>query len=144
MDEEDYILLKDLSQFYLRPIYMFKNSMHIFDNEDSIYDILNDYRILDGNEEIKNYTFVNSQTNPLTQLSDVFVGIMGKLKNYINSSSIEKINNDLNSLSTIQKTNIKLLFDIIDESNYANKAFLHNTDSYEEMSKMEKIMKFHA
>ena len=144
MDEEDHILLKDLSQFYLRPIYMFKNSTHIFDNEDSISDILNDYRILDGHEEIKNYTFVDSQTNPLTQLSDVFVGIMGKLKNYINTSPTEKINNDLDSLSAIQKTNIELLFYIIDDSDYVNKAFLHNTDSYEEMSKMEKIMKYHA
>lgn len=139
MDEDDYILLNDLSQFYLRPIYLFKNSTHIFDNEDSISEILNDYRILDNNEEIKNYTFVDSQSNLLIQLSDVFVGIMGKLTNYLNTSSREKIDTDLSSSSDIQKINIGLLMDVIDKSHDTNIGFIHNTDSFEEMSKMDKI-----
>jgi len=139
MDEEDYILLNDLSQFYLRPIYLFKNSSHIFDNEDSISETLADYNILDKNQEIKNYTFVDSQDNLLVQLSDVFVGIMGKLTNYLNTSSREKIDAELASLSDIQKTNIGLLINVIDKSHNTNIGFIHNTDSYEEMSKMDKI-----
>jgi len=139
MDEEDYILLNDLSQFYLRPIYLFKNSTHIFDNEDSISETLNDYRILDNNEEIKNYTFVDSQTSLLIQLSDVFVGIMGKLTNYLNTSSRQKIDTELSSLSEIQKINIGLLSNVIDKSHNTNIGFIYNTDSYEEMSKMDII-----
>ena len=139
MDEEDYILLKDFSHFYLRPIYMFKNSTHIFDNENDISDILKDYRILDEDDEITNFTFVDSQTNQLIQLSDIFVGIMGKLTNYLNTSTREKIDIDFNSLSVIQLTNIDLLIDVIDKSHDKNIGFLHNTDSYEEMSKMDKI-----
>ena len=139
MDEEDYILLQDLSQFYLRPIYLFKKSTHIFDNEDSISETLSDYRILDDNEEIKNYTFVDSQTNLLIQLSDVFVGIIGKLTNYLNTSSREKIDAELSSLLEIQLININLLINVIDKSHNTNIGFIHNTDSYEEMSKMNKI-----
>lgn len=139
MDEEDFILLNDLSQFYLRPIYLFKNSSHIFDNEDSISETLKEYRILDDSEEFKNYTFVDSQDNLLVQLSDVFVGIMGKLTNYLNTSSREKIDTDLSSLSDIQKINIGLLMNVIDKSHNTNIGFIHNTDSYEEMSKMDKI-----
>lgn len=139
MNEEDYILLNDFSHFYLRPIYLFKNSTHIFDNEDSIAEALSDYRILDENEEIKNYKFVDSQTNLLIQLSDVFVGIMGKLTNYLNTSSREKIDTDLSSLSDSQKINVGLLMDVIDKSHNSNIGFIHNTDSYEEMSKMDKI-----
>lgn len=141
MDENDYILLNDLSQFYLRPIYLFKNSTHIFDNEDSISETLKDYKILDGIEEIKNYTFVDSQTNLLIQLSDIFVGIMGKLTNYLNTSSREKIDTDFRTLSAIQQTNIDLLIIVIDKSHNKNIGFLHNTDSYEEMSKMDMIRK---
>jgi hypothetical protein len=141
MDEDDYILLNDLSQFYLRPIYLFKNSTHIFDNEDSISETLKDYKILDGIEEIKNYTFVDSQTNLLIQLSDIFVGIMGKLTNYLNTSSREKIDTDFRTLSPIQQTNIDLLINVIDKSHNKNIGFLHNTDSYEEMSKMDMIRK---
>jgi hypothetical protein len=139
MDEDDFILLRDLSQFYLRPIYLFKNSSHIFDNEDSIADTLKDYKILDGNEEITNYTFVDSQTEQLIQLSDVFVGLFGKLTNYLNTSSREEIDNDFDSLTAIQQTNIDLLIEVIDKSHNKNIGFLHNTDSFEEMSKMERI-----
>lgn len=136
MDEDDFILLKDLSHFYLRPIYLFKNSTHIFDNEDSIAETVNDYKILDEGVEIKNYTFVDSQTSQLIQLSDVFVGLMGKLTNYLNTSSRENINTDFVSLSATQQKNIDLLINVIDKSHNKNIGFLHNTDSFEEMSKM--------
>jgi hypothetical protein len=138
-DEDDYILLNDLSQFYLRPIYLFKNSTHIFDNEDSISEILKEYKILDGEDEIKNYTFVDSKTEQLIQLSDIFVGLMGKLTNYLNTSSREKIDNDFQALTANQQANIDLLIEVIDKSHEKNIGFLHNTDSFEEMSKMERI-----
>lgn len=138
-NEDDYILLKDLSQFYLRPIYLFKNSIHIFDNEDSISDTIKEYRILDREDEIKNYSFVDSKTENLIQLSDIFVGLMGKLTNYLNTSSREKIDNDFKLLSAIQKENIDLLIEVIDKSHNKNIGFLHNTDSFEEMSKMDRI-----
>jgi hypothetical protein len=138
-DEDDYILLKDLSHFYLRPIYLFKNSTHIFDNEDSISETLKDYKILDGEDEIKNYTFVDSKTEQLIQLSDIFVGLMGKLTNYLNTSSREKIDNDFQTLTATQQANIDLLIDVIDKSHNKNIGFLHNTDSFEEMSKMDRI-----
>ncbi len=139
MEEEDFILLKDLSHFYLRPIYLFKNSTHILDNEDSISEIFQDYRILDGDDEIKNYSFVDSQSNPMVQLSDVFVGLIGKFKNYINSNPSSQIQTDLDSLSDIQTTNLNLLISIIDKSENENLGFLHNTDSFEELSKMQEI-----
>jgi hypothetical protein len=139
MDEDDYILLKDLSHFYLRPIYLFKNSTHIFDNEDSISDILKDYKILDGGKEIKNYSFIDSKSNLLIQLSDIFVGFMGKLTNYLNTSTREKIDADFDSMSMLQQTNIDLLIELIDKSHNKNIGFLHSIDSYEEMSKMELI-----
>ncbi|RXG18306.1 hypothetical protein DSM03_101988 [Leeuwenhoekiella aestuarii] len=141
MDEEDYILLKDLSQFYLRPIYLFKNSTHIFDNEDSISETLQEFKILDGEQEINNYSFVDSKTSQLIQLSDVFVGIMGKLSNYLNTHSREEIETDFNSLTETQMQNVDLLIDLIDKSHNKNVAFLHSTDSNEAMSKMNKIRK---
>ena len=139
MDEEDYILLKDLSHFYLRPIYTFKNSSHIFDNEDSIIETLKEYKILDADQEIKNYTFVDSKSNQLIQLSDIFVGLMGKLSTYLNTSTIEKIDQEFDELSDLQETNIDLLINILDKSHEKNIGFIHSTDSYEELSKMNHI-----
>lgn len=142
MDTEDFVLINDLSQFYMRPIYLFKNSTHIFDNEVEISSILEEYKKLDGIEEIKNYTFVDSQTNPLIQLSDVFVGIMGKLSNYINTNSKEKINADLVLLNDNQKKNIDLLIGVIDKSHHKNIGLIHSVDCYEELSKIDLIREF--
>lgn len=139
MDEEDYILLKDLSQFYFKPIYLFKNSTHILDNEDSISQILQDYKIHDRDDEINNYSFVDSQSNSLVQLSDVFVGIMGKFKNYINTNTNDQISDDLDTLIEIQESNLNLLISVIDKSEDKNLGFLHNTDSSVELSKMQQI-----
>lgn len=139
MDEEDFILINDFSQFYLRPIYLFKNSTHIFDNEDSISGVMEGYKIIDGASEIKNYSFVDSQSSQLIQLSDILVGLIGKLSSYLNTSSRGKIDSDFYSLTSIQGENIDLLLDLIDESHNKNIGFLHATDSHEEMSKIEVI-----
>lgn len=142
MDEEDYVLLKDLSHFYLRPVYTFKNSRHIFDNEESILETLTDYKILDGEEEINNYSFVDSQSNQLIQCSDVFIGLMGKLTNYMNTSSRQKIMTDLELLTAMQQSNITLLIGLIDKSHDENIGFIHSTDCYEEMSKLNIIREY--
>src|SRR5690606_38515580 len=139
MDEKDYVLLADLTHFYLRPIYTFKNSTHIFDNEDSIREALNEYRILDKGVEFKNYSFVDSQDSRLTQLSDIFVGFMGKYTNYRNTHNMEEIKADIDSFSALQLENMKLFIDIIIKSDQKNPAFLHATDSYEEVMKFGEL-----
>ncbi|WP_417355399.1 DUF3800 domain-containing protein [Flavobacterium sp.] len=139
MDEKDRVLLADMTQFYLRPIYMFKKSTHIFDNEDSIREALSQYRMLDNGIEFMNYSFVDSQDSQLTQLSDVFIGFMGKYTNYRNTHTIEDIEMDINSLSVLQLQNLKLFIEIINKSDQKNPAFLHATDSYEEVMKFGRI-----
>lgn len=144
MNEKDYVLLEDLTHFYLRPIYTFKKSTHIFDNEDSIREALNDYRTLDKGVEFKNYSFVDSQDSQLTQLSDIFVGFMGKYTNYRNTHTMEEIKADINSFSALQLENMKLFIDIINKSDQKNPAFLHATDSYEEVMKFGELCKIIA
>jgi Protein of unknown function (DUF3800) len=139
MDEKDFVLIKDFSPFYLRPVYIFKNSEHIFDNENSIVELLAGYKIIDGSQEIKNYSFVDSQSNKLTQLSDILVGLVGKLHSYLNTSTSDEIHSDFCQLDSAQSENIDLLLNLIDESHNKNIGFLHATDSYEEMSKIEVI-----
>jgi len=139
MDEEDFVLIKDFSHFYLRPIYIFKNSKHIFDNEDSIAEVLSGYRIVDDSREVNNYSFVDSQSNQLTQLSDILVGLIGKLHSYLNTRSRDEIISDFGQLNVAQSENIDLLLSLIDESHDKNIGFLHATDSYEEISKIEII-----
>lgn len=50
MDEQDHVLLKEFYHFYLRPLYVFKNSKHVFDNEDEIKETFDKYELLDDGE----------------------------------------------------------------------------------------------
>ncbi len=139
MEEEDFMLIKDFSQLYLRPVYLFKNSQHIFDNEDLIVELLSEYKLTDGAEQINNYTFVDSKLSRLTQLSDVIVGLFGKLSSYLNTNRRDQIQSDFSTLEPLQRSNINLLLKSIDRSHHKNMGFLHTIDSYEEMSKIELI-----
>lgn len=139
MDEEDYVLINGFSHFYLRPIYLFNNSPHIFDNEDLIAEVLSKYTIMDGSEKLENFSFVDSKSNQLTQLSDVLVGLIGKLGSYLNTNNRENINAVFCALNPIQGENIDLLLELIDRSHDKNEGFLHAIDSFEEMSKIEVI-----
>lgn len=139
MNSENHILIEDFSHFYMRPIYIFKHSKHIFDNEVSIEETLSTYKIMDGAEEINNFSFVDSKSCRLTQLSDVLVGLIGKLHSYLNTNNRDTVRSDFSRLSSLQAENIDLLMELIDRSHDRNIGFLHATDSFEELSKINVI-----
>ena len=139
-DEEDYILLKDFSQFYLSRLYLFKNSKHVFDNEASIFEIISNTKIMDGKKEIKNYSFVDSGSSLIIQASDILVGILGKFSTFLNTNSYDDVKANIVSLSEKQKDNIDLIIDLMQRSPERNPAFVISIDSYEEKDKYSLIL----
>ena len=140
--EEDYVLLKDFLQEYLRPIGLFSNSVHIFDEEAFIMGKMKDIRILKGSRELKNFSFVDSTKERWIQMSDVFVGLIGRLKMYLNKNSFSEIEESLSTLNNRQKNNLRLLSKLLNKSENKNIIFFHNIDSSSEMEKMGLIMNF--
>ncbi|MGP1412205.1 MAG: hypothetical protein ACTTKD_10280 [Peptoanaerobacter stomatis] len=140
--EEDYVLLKDFLQEYLRPIGLFSNSVHIFDEESFIMGKMKDIRILKGSRELRNFSFVDSTKERWIQMSDVFVGLIGRLKMYLNKNSFSEIEESLSSLNNRQKNNLRLLSKLLNKSENKNIIFFHNIDSLSEMEKMGLIMNF--
>ena len=139
MDEEDHILIQNLSHFYFRPVYTFVNSTHIFDNEDLIASHFPETVLINNGQPINNYSFVDSQTNSLVQLSDVFVGTIGKLFQYLNTHSRQAIEANFTELNPTQQANIDLLIGLMDKSDAENSAFFHHVDTPEEMNKFNVI-----
>lgn len=137
MDEEDYILLNNFSDFYARPIYLFKNSTHIFDKEDSIEEVLSKFVFKDGDKVLQSYSFENSKDNLYIQASDTFIGLVGKLSFFINTSSLADIESSIQNLSNYQLETLDIYLDLIKKSESKNFAFLHSIDSFEEMSKLK-------
>ncbi len=135
MDEDDFVLQKDFSQFYTEPIYLFKNSKHIFDREDNIEEIINKYQIVENGVIIDSYDFVNSIDNEFIQISDVFVGILGKFTTFVNTNSIVSLEDKISKMNSLQIDNLNLFHKITDKSHIKNKAFLNAIESYEEREK---------
>lgn len=142
MDEKDYVLLENFTHFYLEPLYKFRNSNHIFDNENDIQTTIEKYRLLDNGIEFKNYHFEDSKNDILIQISDVLVGLVGKMTGFINAHNHNEIKNEVHQFNDIQLENLDKYLDLLNKSDLKNKAFLHNVDSIGELDKMRLLFCF--
>lgn len=136
-DNTDHMLIEDFVHFYLASVYMFKNSSHIFDIETTIQEQLVDTTILDYGVPVTNYQFVDSKSDILIQLSDVMVGLFGKMTEYTNTHEVDEIIEDYSTLTLIQKNNLEILVAIIDKSDKHNAGFLHNINGNSELRKVQ-------
>jgi hypothetical protein len=137
--EEDHILINNFSNFYVDTICLFKNSTHILDNEADIMKVFQDTRILDGEKELKNYSFVDSRSSKIIQASDIVVGIIGKLTHFINTNSYKEVVAKIEALNEIQRKNIDSLIKLIDFSLEKNLGFQVIVDCAEETEKFRLI-----
>ena len=139
MNETDHILVQDFSQFYLRPIYTFRNSTHVIDNEVAIDDIFKEQNITYEGNTIENFRFEDSINDPLIQVSDGIVGFTGKLFTFINSNSHQQIKSLIADLTVRQLETLDAFLDLISKSEKKNRAFIHNVNAHEELSKLNLI-----
>lgn len=133
----NHMLIEDFVHFYLAPVYMFMNSHQICDIETTIQEQLADITILDYDVPVTNYQFVDSKSDILIQLSDVMVGLFGKMTEYTNTHETDEIIEDYSKLTPLQKNNIELLIAIIDKSDKRNTGFLHNVNGNSELRKVQ-------
>jgi len=123
MGEKDHILIDDFFTFYLRSVYIFKNSIHIFDNEPQIESIFEQYDFMDKGEIINNYSFVDSKSKVEVQVSDVIAGIFGKYFTFISEIDTDELKVFRAKLNEVQKNNLCLLGKLIDNYNDLSEGF---------------------
>jgi len=119
-EEKNYMLLENFNVFYTRNVYLFCNSKHIFDEEGKIRQEIEKYNLLQG----LCYKFKDSKTNVFLQLSDVFVGLIGRMYDFLSGISVENLCKL--SLNKKQKYNLKLLKEILQKSELNCPTFLHS------------------
>lgn len=140
--EEKGVLVKSFLHEYMRPIGIFSNSIHIFDEEITVKEKIKDFQIMKGRRELNSYSFIDSKNNRWVQMSDVFVGVIGKLKIYLNRNSYTEIEDSFCNLNGKQKNNLRLISRILNHSMNKNIVFFHNIDSMSEMHKMNLVLQF--
>jgi len=125
VDEEEGVLIDNFHAFFLHPIYLFKNSVHIFDKETIVEKILSNTRLVDG-ERVVSYRFSDSKTEVGIQLSDVIIGFLGKYFVFIEENSMPELLKAKENLNATQMKNLELLRVLIDESDEVSDAFFHS------------------
>jgi hypothetical protein len=136
MDEKSHILIDDLFIFYKRPFGIFKNSHHIFDEESSIEDIFERWEFIENEEKWENFEFQNSKNNDLIQISDVIIGLVGKLFTYINDTDFNELTNIKENLSIRQVKNFTTLAKLFEKSDNQSTALIHSIQSLIERDKL--------
>lgn len=143
-DEEDLILLKDLSQFYYYPIYTFINSKHIFDHEKQIEENhFNRIKFTKNGNILTSFEFKDSKDDSMIQLSDCMVGLVSRLYKFLDEfdGSLSSLEQQLNDR---QKNNLKTLCKIIKKSVDYNETIVHMIIPFKEKENYDKIVTYYS
>jgi hypothetical protein len=136
------MLIDDFSTFYLNRIAVFKHGIHILDMEQSIQAQFLKTPFTSGGEPVTNYRFADSKAEPGIQLSDIVVGVLGKMHSYFTETSQEDVAADRASLTGTSLQNAELLRDLIAASHDANIAFLNHVSSAHDLDKLDLFLRF--
>ncbi len=117
-------LIASFSDFYRNRVAVFKYATHIMDMESDIQDVFLDIPLTNNGEPFVNYRFADSTDEAGIQISDIIVGVLGKMHTYLSDTPKDKVDRDRSALIGNSAQNAELLRDLIETSDKANKAFL--------------------
>jgi hypothetical protein len=125
-DEAPNTLIDSFSGFFIDRFSLFKNASHILDVEVEIQAKLKAVTLYDGDQVLQNYRFADSKAEPGVQISDPFVGLLGKFLTYIGGTDISALQRDRRGLTAVQRSNLAALNDLLDRSAAETPAFMQN------------------
>ena len=144
-DNENNVLVEGYYTLYQSRCCAYVNSFHHFDYEKVILSKMEKSSLLKDGQPFINYDFIDSKQNKMIQVSDVFVGLMGKLFSFLDNASFEKIK----SLKRIENKdaleNLAKINGLINRSVDFHKMMIQNVNdiqlAQERMSKLELFTK---
>jgi hypothetical protein len=109
----------------------YKDSMHYFDEEaEAELALKNTIFTLNG-EKLSNYKFIDSKEERLIQVSDIWVGLLGKLFIVLDQSTPDMIKSKIESLTEEQKDCIRIINSLIDSAEKLHRGLIQNVNSIE-------------
>ena len=136
-----HLLIESFAAFYLNRIAVFKYSSHILDMEDSVRDEIQAMKLSSNGVPVTHYKFADSKSEPGIQVSDIVVGLIGKMHSYFAQTPRDEVAEARASLSGASLKNAERLRDLIDASHEANIAFLHHVSSINDIDKMNLFLR---
>ena len=129
-DNEERIIMESFYSLMQQRFIIFKNSMHIFDNELVDEQKMNDeYMALNDGNKLENYKFLDSKDEVNIQISDIIIYVIAKYLKFLTHYPNENVDNTLKSLNKMGRENLTRLIQIINKSNKENIFFLETINS---------------
>ncbi len=138
-DETPHEWVKDYFQFFLQEIITFRHKTLLFDEEKQVQARLSSENLTYAGNALCNYSFCDSSTNAMIQLSDYIVGILRKYFMFLDRLQ-PKVDADIESFDKIQMQNFKLLNKILRRSLLYNPLFINTTMSIHCRKKIDLYM----
>lgn len=92
-------------------------AMHVFDHESSVEHDLKDVQLMDKGKPYELIDFRDSKECVYIQISDMFVGILGRTFRWIDNTNGKELLESIDGMSQQQKKSFFLLNELIDMSN---------------------------
>ncbi len=127
-DNEAGILVDQYYTLYLSRCYLYKNAMHHFDDERIIEHLLNSTSLISNGQPFKNYDFCASHSNPLTQISDAFVGIISRVFEYLDATSADEIRVLDRNQYMNEFENMAMLWELIERADGKHPMLIQNAN----------------
>lgn len=132
-DESEGEWVKAFIQFYSAEIYSYPQKTLILDAEKQVEKALWDDIIEVDGDILTNYSFEDSASNPMIQVSDYVVSILRKYFIFLDQD-VNSIEKDISVFDEQQKKNFKLLNKVMKQSLDYNPLFFHYIASVETQS----------
>lgn len=123
-DEQQNMYIKDFLPFYQEPLWKFANSQIVLDNEVDMMAGLLKWPVEVNGKKV-DYSFVDSQTEPWVQMSDVAVSLVARYLCFVDTDDYKE---QIGSFTERQMDNFKQLNRILAASEKGNKLFWHFTE----------------
>lgn len=139
-EETPNVLIKGFGPFFLNRLCLFKNAQHILDEENQIELYIKSLSLNDDGTPLSHFRFANSQSESGVQLSDIMVGLLGKLFTHVNYTSQDELGEQMADLTDQQRCNLSLLARLLDASTDECPGFAHYVLSLEDHMRAEFVL----
>ena len=118
-------LVERFGDFYLSRLALFTSSRHVFDAEASVEAFLRTAELAQNRRPLNHFRFADSKDEPGIQLSDIVIGVVGKMFDFVAGHSAREIAAVLHEMTSQQRTTLEGLASLIDRSIDQCPAFAH-------------------
>ena len=130
-------------QFYRQEILSFPNKTLVFDEEKQVMKILESEEIEINGKKATNYSFKESGSDSMIQVSDYVVSILRKYMVFLDRLEPE-VEADINEFDETQMNNFRLLNMVLADSLNYNPVFVHFIASTHTIAKFYKYMEMYG